>query len=271
MARTDEAHEANPAPGLAIITGASAGLGAEYARLFARDGHPVLLVARREDRLRELADELARDHSVEAFVLAVDLGSEEGPAAVKAKADEVGHPVFALVNNAGFGHMGPFGASPEERQVGQVRLNVLALTQLTHLFLPAMIEAGRGHILNIGSTAGFQPGPYMAVYYATKAYVNSFTDALAHELRGTGVTATVHCPGPTETEFGAVSGNGESALFKRASVATAEACARDGYAAMKRGTPLRVHGLLNSLLVQGGRLTPRGLTKAITARLNKPA
>lgn len=264
-------HDDGRQKGVAVITGASAGLGAEYARLFAADGFPVLLVARREDRLQELARELEEKHGVEANYVAVDLGADDGPPQVKQKADVIGLPVYALVNNAGFGTVGPFLKSDVEKELGQIRLNVMALTHLTHLFLPDMIERGSGHILNIGSTAGFQPGPYMAVYYATKAYVNSFTDALAYELRKTGVTATVHCPGPTATEFGAVSGNDATALFKKGSVASAADCARHGYAAMKKGKPLSIHGFTNSLLAQTVRFSPRSAVKAMVASLNRPA
>lgn len=252
----------------AVITGASAGLGAEYARLFAADGHPVALVARREGRLRDLAAELTRTHGIDVHVVAVDIGRRDGCAEVHGAVNQWGHPVGFLVNNAGFGSNGLFWENDLADELSQIHVNIAALTELTHRFLPAMVAAGRGRILNIASTAGFLPGPYMATYFATKAYVISFTEALAYELRGTGVTATAHCPGPTSTEFAAVAGVEGSGLF--AKPATAVACARDGYAAMLAGKPVAIHGIGNKVRAFAAKIGPRSVVIQIAAGLNRP-
>jgi uncharacterized protein len=250
----------------ALITGASGGIGLELARLFAADGHDLVLVARREDRLRALAEELERA-GVEVTVLACDLSRADAPAWLFAELEAREIELGYLVNNAGFGSIGAFWQLDRARELEMIDLNIRALVELTHLALPGMIERGFGRVLNIGSTAGFQPGPRMATYYASKAFVNHFTEAIAHELRGTGVTATVHCPGPTITEFGEVAGNGKTLLF-RAGAATAEAVARDAYQAMHAGKVMRVHGLRNAMLTVVVQLSPRRWVRAIVARLN---
>ena len=257
-----------PAKPPALITGASGGIGLELAKLFAADGHELVLVARSQAKLEALADELGRG-GVTAHVVALDLSRPEAPARLCAEVEARGLALGYLVNNAGFGSVGEFWKLDRDRELEMIDLNVRALVELTHRVLPGMIERGFGRVLNIGSTAGMQPGPRMATYYASKAFVNSFTEALAHELRGTGVTATVHCPGPTATGFGAVSGNGETELF-RTGVATAAAVARDAYTAMHAGKVLRVHGLRNFLLSTSVRLTPRALIRPIVAKLNTP-
>ena len=252
----------------AVITGASAGMGRDYARLFAADGYDVVLVARRQQRLEDLAAELTAKHGVEARVVAADLTEPDAPTEIyRATADMT---VECLVNNAGYGTNGPFIEQDTARELGMIDVNVRALVHLTRLYLPAMLERKRGHILNIGSTAGFQAGPYMATYYASKAFVNHFSEALWHELAGTGVTVTVSCPGPVETEFGEVSGNGRSNLFKGGG-ANSAAVAREAYRGMMRGKRMVVHGLRNQMLVHSLRLSPRSVVHKIAARLNKPA
>src|ERR1051325_10241434 len=188
----------------ALITGASSGFGMEYAKLFAKDRHDVVLVARRRDRLEALAAELSKDHGVKAHVVAADLAKPGGAQQVIDEVRRLGLQIDFLVNNAGFATHGPFWQNDAAREAEEVQVNVTALVTLTRAFLPGMVERRRGRILNIGSTAGFPPGPFMAVYYATKAFVNSFSEALAYELRGTGVTSTVSCPGATDTEFAGV-------------------------------------------------------------------
>jgi short-subunit dehydrogenase len=249
----------------ALVTGASSGLGLEYARLFAAAKHDVLLVARRRDRLEALAAELRSAHAVAAHVVAADLASPHGPEQVFAEARRL--EVEFLVNNAGLGASGAFAELPLERELEMIQVNLTALVSLTRLFLPAMLARKRGRILNVGSTAGFPPGPFMAVYYASKAFVNSFTEALWYELRGTGVTATVSCPGATATEFSGVAGNDRSLLF-RLGAASAATVAKQGYRAMMKGKPMVVHGLRNKLTIQSLRLTPRALTRAVAASLN---
>jgi short-subunit dehydrogenase len=257
--------------GTALITGASSGLGAEYARLFAADKHAVVLVARRRDRLEALARELRAAHGVTAEVAAADLAKPEGPARVVEEVGRLGLPIDFLVNNAGFGASGAFLDLPLSRELEMIQLNITSLVALTHAFLPAMVARRQGRILNVGSTAGFPPGPFMAVYYASKAFVNSFTEALWYELRGTGVTATVSCPGATATEFAGVAGNASSLLF-RLGAAPAASVARQGYRAMMKGKPMVVHGLRNKLTVQSLRISPRALARTIAASLNpRPA
>ena len=252
---------------VAIVTGASSGMGVEYAKLFARDGHDLVLVARREDRLAALAAEIEQAHGVRAHVVAADLAAPAGVARVIDEVKRLGLEVEFLVNDAGFATSGPFAESDLEHLLDQVRVNVIALLALTRAFLPGMTARRRGRILNVGSTAGFVPGPFMAVYYASKAFVNSFTEALWYELRGTGVTVTVSCPGATSTEFAAVAGNERSLLF-RLGAADAVDVARAGYQAMMRGDPLVVHGLRNKLLIQSLRFSPRRTIRAVAAALN---
>src|SRR6266850_2888803 len=255
--------------GTALITGASAGLGAEYAKLFAADKHDLILVARRRDRLETLARELTASQGVKARVVPADLGAADGATRVIEEVTRLGVDVDFLVNNAGFGTSGAFAELELARQLEMIQVNVTSLVTLTRAFLPAMLARRQGRILNVGSTAGFPPGPGMAVYYATKAFVNSFTEALAFELRGTGATATVSCPGATATEFGRVAGNGKSRLFKRGSMA-APLVAEAAYRAMLAGKVSVVHGVRNKVLIQSQRLAPRAAVRAIAARLNLP-
>ncbi len=251
----------------ALITGASAGLGRGFAQLFAADGHDTVLVARRRDRLDALAGEL-ESSGVHATVLAEDLTDPEAPKRIFDALAERGIDVEFLVNNAGFGSTGTFAESDLERQLEMVQVNITALVNLTGLFVPGMVERGSGRILNIGSTAGFQPGPGMATYYASKAFVNHFTEGLSHELRGTGVSATVSCPGATATEFGGVAGNEASILFKIAT-ADSEGVVREAYDAMMAGRPMVIHGLMNKVAVQSLRLSPRAVVRPLVASLNK--
>ncbi|HVU50393.1 MAG TPA: SDR family oxidoreductase [Polyangia bacterium] len=254
----------------ALVTGASSGLGLELARLFAADGHDVVLVARRRPELEALAARLVAERGVQAHVLPADLADAAAPERLVAELERRGLEIEFLVNNAGFGARGPFVGLDLGRQLGMIQVNVAALTSLTRRLLPGMLARKSGRILNLGSTAGFQPGPGMAVYYATKAYVNSFTEALAFELRGTGVTATVSCPGATETEFGQVANNGKSRLFKAGAMA-APPVAAAAYRAMMAGKVSLVHGARNKLLIQSQRLAPRAAVRAIAARLNELA
>jgi hypothetical protein len=254
--------------GTALITGASAGLGRDYARLFAADGHDVVLVARRRERLEELAGELTASPGIQAHVLAFDLADPATPERLYAAVRERQLGIDFLVNNAGFGAVGAFAEAEPRRDLEMIQVNVTALVEITRLFLPDMLARRRGHILNVGSTAGFQPGPFMATYYASKAFVNSFTEALAWELAGTGVTATVSCPGATATEFAGHAGNANSLLFKLGA-ADSMGVAREGYEAMKAGRRMVVHGLTNKLGVQAVRVSPRAAVLGLAARLNR--
>ncbi len=253
----------------ALITGASAGLGRDFATLFAADGYDVVLVARRKQRLEQIKQELESTFSITATVLPADLTDPASPQAIFDATNDAGLAVDFLVNNAGFGSNGPFVDQDAQREVDMVSVNVSSLVHLTGLFAPQMVDRGFGRILNIGSMAGFQAGPYMATYYASKAFVNHFSEALSHELAGTGVTVTVSCPGPTTTEFGAIAGNDKAKMFK-GRPATSEQVARDAYKGMLKGNRMVVHGLKNKFLLQTLRMTPRGIVHKISARLNKP-
>ena len=253
----------------ALITGASSGIGAALARLFARDGADVVLLARSEDALRARAEELEAAHGVTAHVLPADLSAPDAAGAVADALAERGIPVDILVNNAGYGARGAFAEREEDEQLGMVRVNVTALTQLAHRLLPAMIERRRGGVLNVASTAAFQPGPGMSVYYATKAYVLSFTEGLAEELDGTGVTATCLAPGPTDTAFADRADMRETPLFSLGADMTPEAVAQRGYDGFRAGRALVVPGLPNKLGAALIRVTPRPLARKITHWLHQ--
>jgi short-subunit dehydrogenase len=252
----------------ALVTGASAGIGRELARLAAKDGHDLVLVARRRERLEELAAELTAAHGVQVTVIASDLSERAAPADIAERLRATGTHIDFLINNAGFGSCGPFAQAVLEREVEMIHLNIRALVQLTHQFLPDMLRRKCGRILNVASVAGFVPGPYMATYYASKAFVISFTEALSAELLGTGVTITASCPGPTETEFGAVAGSTKTKLFQRG-VATAAPVALHAYRAMMAGKVVAIPGLMNKLIAQSTRIAPRAWLLAISAGLNR--
>lgn len=250
----------------ALITGASSGIGWDLAHLFAADGHDLIVVARSEGKLRELARQLEAEHKIAVQVIPADLERPEAPGELFAS---VHTPVDVLVNNAGFGLSGKFVETDLERELGMIQVNITALTHLTKLFLRPMIERGRGRILNLASTAAFQPGPLMAVYYATKAYVLSFSEAIAEELRGTGVTVTALCPGPTATGFAAAASMTNSRLFKVMKPMTSAEVARVGYRGMKRGKRVVVTGAMNKVLAQSVRISPRALTTRIARTLQE--
>lgn len=260
----------SPEKKTALVTGASAGLGKELAHLFAADGHDVVLVARSVGKLEDLAADLTKAHNVKAHVVAADLGDAAAPAIVLEQVTNRKLTIDFLVNNAGFGSNGAFLDLDLARELQMVDVNVRSLLELTHHFARPMRDRGFGRIMNIASTAGFQPGPFMATYYATKAFVVSFTEALAFELEGTGVSVTCYCPGATATEFAATAGNDKSRLFQRSGVAEAKSVASHAYKAMMKGQVLSVHGALNWIGMQGLRIAPRAVTRSIAASMNKP-
>ncbi|WP_075082773.1 SDR family NAD(P)-dependent oxidoreductase [Mariniblastus fucicola] len=253
----------------ALVTGASSGIGLELAKLFAAAGHPLILTARSGDKLESLRKELVETHSVHVEVIVADLA--EADAATKL-ADELASRklvVDILVNNAGFGELGRFHEIDVERQVNMVRLNVLTLVHLTRLLVPEMIKRKSGGILNVGSTAAFQPGPNMAVYYATKAFVLSFSEALHEELLERDISVTCLCPGPTETGFGADSGMGDSAIFKSNAMGV-EAVAQAGFEGLKNNRAIVIPGLKNRFGAFMTRLVPRFVTRKLVKRLQVP-
>jgi uncharacterized protein len=254
----------------ALITGASGGIGRELARLFAAGGYDLVLVARSAGRLEEVAGELRSRHGVTARVLAKDLARPESPEEVFRELEAAGVAVDVLVNNAGFATFGPFAEIDLGRELEELQLNVVTLTHLTKKFLPGMLARRRGGILNIASTAGFQPGPLMAVYYATKAYVLSFSEALAEELSGTGLTVSVLCPGPTETGFQKRAGLEDSKLFSGLlQVSDAPPVARAGYEGFRAGKRVVVPGLLNKIGVQSIRVSPRALATKVVKKMQE--
>lgn len=254
--------------GTALVTGASAGIGRELARLLARDGYHLVLAARDELRLQELAAELRSRWGAASIVIPCDLGAPDGASTLMTRVAAAGLDVDVLVNNAGVGAAGAFSEVPLPRQLALLQLNVVSLTELAHRCLPAMLARRRGRILNVASTAAFQPGPFLATYYASKAYVLSLSEALAEETRGSGVTVTALCPGPTRTEFFARASMRESTLARRA-VMDAATVAAAGYAGMRRGERVVVPGLANRALGAVVRLSPRGLVTRVVARLNR--
>ncbi len=241
---------------VALITGASAGIGAELARLLAVD-HDLVLTARRTEQLQTLADELKQKHAATCHVFPADLAEPDAPRKFFDAIHAAGITIDVLVNNAGFGDVGKFAQSDLGKALRMIQLNVTALTELTGLFLPAFVARNRGRILNVGSIAGFQAGPYMAVYYATKAYVNSFSEALHVELRKTGVTVTVLCPGPVATEFAAVSGMQTTRVFSAGQAMGARQVASAGLRALKAGRRMVVPGWRNKMMLFAERFLPR--------------
>jgi len=254
----------------ALITGASGGIGYELAKLFARDHHNLVLVARSADKLAQVANELQAG-GVSVKTVALDLAEPPAPKFLFDQLQREGIAVDILINNAGFGALGKFAQMPDDQIFGQINLNITALTQLTRLFLPPMLARRSGRIMNVASTAGFQPGPLMAVYYATKAYVISFSEALANELKDSGVTVTCFCPGATHTGFAKRAGNDKSRLFKQLGAMNADKVALDGYRALMEGRTLAISGLHNWLVAQSTRLGPRKMVTAISRWVSEDA
>lgn len=240
----------------ALITGASGGIGLELARQFAQNNFDLVLVARSRDKLQQLADELQDKYQISVAVVVKDLTEPSAPAEIYAELQERGTAVNILVNNAGFATYGFFDELDLQRELAMIQLNVAALTHLTWLFLQDMVAAGNGKILNVSSTAAFQPGPLMAVYYATKAYVLSFSEAIANELAGKGVTVTALCPGPTESGFQSRAEMEDSKLVQRGLMSAAEV-AKSGYAGLMAGKTVVIPGTKNRILAMSPRFLPR--------------
>jgi hypothetical protein len=254
-------------PETVLITGASSGIGLQLAHLFAADRSALVLVARRREQLDALAVELRQAHGVEVRVLVKDLSAAGAAGEIEAELNAAGVEVDVVVNNAGFGVRGPVVETPLDRLMAMVQVNLTALVELTRRFLPGMIARRRGGVLNVGSTAGFQPGPHLAVYYATKAFVLSFSEALSEELAGSGVSVTLLAPGPTDTGFQAEAHMKDALLFKLGAM-TAASVARAGYRGFRRRRLLVVPGVLNRLGATSVRFAPRLLVRKITKRLN---
>ena len=255
----------------ALITGASGGIGWELAKIFAAQGSNLILVARSAVKLKELRGELEKKHGIRVHIISLDLSV---PGSAREVFDQCGHQqlrVDYLVNNAGFGDYAFFVHSDWEKQLQMINLNISALTQLTHLFLPLMISRKSGRIMNLASTAAFQPGPTMAVYYATKAYVLSFSEAISNELEGTGVTVTALCPGATQSGFHAAAALQESKLVKGKKLPTSKTVAEFGYKAMMNGKVVAIHGLTNSIMATAPRFLPRSVVRKVVRKVQEKA
>lgn len=253
----------------AVVTGASGGIGFELAKLLAADSYDLLLIARDPIRLKAAAEDIEKSSAVKVHYLPIDLSLDNAPAKIFETALNNNFDVEVLINNAGYGLNGGFAEIPAADQDNMIRLNCLHLVNLTRLFLPKMLKRKSGMILNVASTAAFAAGPYMAVYYASKAFVLSFSEALSYETKGSGVSVTCLAPGPVDTGFQQRAGIGRSMLLKAQSVMKPEDAARSGYAAMKNGKALVIPGIMNKLTVFGSRLLPRKSNTAFTGWLNK--
>jgi len=252
----------------ALITGASGGIGYELALLFARDGFDCILVARNQDKLQALATRLEREHRVKTLVVAKDLSRASAVDEIYEEVTAASMAVDVLVNNAGFPVFGLFSETDLQDELEMLQVNVVALTALTKLLLKGMVERRAGRILNLASTAAFLPGPLMAVYYASKAYVLSFSQALANELQGTGVTVTALAPGPTRTGF-QKRGVMEDSRLVQGQIADAASVALAGYRGLMSGKTLVIPGFANKLIPWVGRLSPRGMVTRVVRRLQE--
>jgi short-subunit dehydrogenase len=250
-----------------LITGASSGIGLELAKCFAADKSDLILVARNTEALEKIAEELRREYKIKVHVLTADLSLSETPEQIFTELKGRGLTVDILVNNAGFGLHGEFDELPLARQLEMIQVNVASLVALTGQFLPGMIKRQRGGILNVGSVAGFIPGPHMAVYYATKAFVMSFSEALHEELRSTRITVTDLCPGPTETNFSQVA-RSHRTRKSQAGKMSAQAVARMGYQNFRQDRCFSMPGWSNKLLAIAPKFLPRAIIRRLVGKYN---
>jgi short-subunit dehydrogenase len=253
----------------ALVTGASAGIGVDLAECFAADGYDVILAARSEAALKEVAARLADKHKVKAAAIAVDLGTPGGGAKLAEEIRKRGLKVDVLVNNAGYGIAGAFQGSKRDDQLGMIDLNDRALVELTHIYWADMLAAKRGGVLNVASTAAFQPGPLMAVYYASKAFVLSFSEALWEEARGTGVKVSCLCPGPTASKFRERAGTGKTRLSSRKVMTSAEVAVQ-GYRAFQANKRVKINGFSNAMTAWMVPFIPRATLLGIVRGVQSP-
>jgi uncharacterized protein len=251
----------------ALVTGASGGIGLELARLLASGGHDLVLVARSEAKLHEIGEQLEQEHGIAATVIASDLSKPNAARDLVETLRAASTEIDVLVNNAGYGLNGEFVDNDPQTQLDMIQVNIVALTELTRLLLPSMVARRSGRILNVASTAAFAPDPFAAVYGATKAYVLSFSEAIAEELRHSGVTVTALCPGPTQTGFSTAAGAGSTRLYSKQKPMSSADVARAGYQGMNSGRRVVVTGLRNKLLVQSARMSPRRMVTMVGRRL----
>lgn len=255
---------------VALITGASNGIGLEIAKILAREKYNLILVARTQSKLEDLTREFEKQHGIKCHIIAMDLSYHGAARELYDQVLKLGVSLELLINNAGFGDSGEFVNSQVTKIESMMTLNMETLTLLTRYFASHMVNRGSGRILNVASTAAFQPGPFMAVYYATKAYVLSFTEALAVELNGTGVTVTALCPGPVLTGFQtAANMAADAGMLKTPAIMSADKVAEIGYQALIDGTPVAIAGVINQLMAFTTRLAPRKMTAKIASRFNR--
>lgn len=247
-----------------VITGASAGIGECFARALAAEKQNLILVARREERLNELAEKLKQQHGIQTVVLQADLAEEAGAEALARQISDGGWALSGLINNAGFGDRGAFTDLPLERQLAMIQVNVTSLVSLSWQLLPSLRKQPRSFVINVASTAAFQAGPNMAIYYATKAFVLSFSEALHEELKSSGVAVSTLCPGATDSEFAQEAHMTDTKLFK-AGTMTAEAVVKKSLA--QRRKAIVIPGLRNLLMVWSGKLSPRAVTRRLAGWL----
>ncbi len=253
----------------ALVTGASTGIGRELADLAAQDGYDIVLIARSESLLQRAASDIRQKWKRDVTVIASDLTHPEAPREILNSVAKADLDIEVLINNAGFGLVGKFWELAEREQIDMVQLNVTALTDLTRLFLPRLIERRRGFIMNVASTAAFQPGPLMSVYYATKAYVLSFSQAVHNEAREFGITVSCLCPGPTQTEFDKRARATDTRLFSGGRSMSARKVAEIGWNGMKRGKPLVIPGTLNGLMAFLTRFAPIQFTASMARKMQE--
>ena len=247
----------------ALITGASSGIGKEFAIVFARQGYDLVIAARNEKRLQEIAEEITANYGSKVLVIPIDLSLKDAAEQVFQRIKKEQIQVECLVNNAGYGDFGYFTETDWGKESDMISLNITCLTQFCKLFAVEMKKRGHGRILNLGSTGSFLPGPRMAVYFATKAYVLSFSEAIRHELKGSGVTVTTLCPGPTASGFQDTAGMAGSKLFQENKIPTSAEVALFGFRAMMKGKRVAIHGIQNQVMILASKVTPQALLMCI--------
>jgi uncharacterized protein len=255
----------------ALITGASNGIGLELARIHAAKGGNLVLVARNKAKLDELKQELENKYKISVYTIGKDLSAANAALEVYNETTQQNIKIDYLINNAGVGTFGMFADADWEKEMQMINLNITTLTQFTHLYLKDMLARKSGKIMNVASTAAFQSGPTMAVYYATKAYVLSFSEAVNNEVKNSGVTITAFCPGATESGFQAAAAMEESALVKGKKLPTSKEVAEYGYTAMLKGKTVAIHGVMNYILVNSVRFMPRSIVVTVTRKIQDKA
>jgi short-subunit dehydrogenase len=250
----------------ALVTGASEGIGFELCKLLAKDGYSIVLTARNQEQLQKRVEQL-KAHNVETHIIVQDLSLPDACEKLFAELTARNLQIDILINNAGFANYGDFSSNSLDKEMALLQVNIVALTKLTKLLLPSMLKNKDGKIMNLASMAAFVAGPQMAVYYASKAYVLSFSEALACELEGTGVTVTAVCPGATATEFQERAGLGRSKLFEKFKPMDATTVSEIGYRGMMNGEPIVITGGMNKLMALATRLTPRNVSTHLVKRI----